>query len=310
MNTEVFNGIDFSLINDYNDSELYKLYGGEFQQFRQQNQNQTKVLTQNEVYDNESTIPKYTVLNKPDDNNYTYIGPGRKIQQNISTMFNETMKRKYRLIFLNNIAKKKLENFYKMGYFSKNLNDIIDDRLFKTLYNNVIRLYMINMPNGLDVPFEKMNDLDLEDFHEIMKYRTRQGYSDIATIYGPDFARIISNVSPNYLEVFIVYYIKKFAMQYYQKNKRQIKWNDLYPAYDESNIDESILTESWIVKRYVNELKEIKKQYGGQNSASNIISILIKITVITIFIVLIIVVIIHVSKFIRNMNELEIGINK
>ena len=293
MNINVFYGVDFSLIDEYDDNELYKLYGGDKVQ-----QTQTKVLTQNEVDDDEQI--KYTVINRSDNasKDNTFNGIGRKIQ-NIP-MFNEIMKRKYRLSFLNNVSKKKLENFYKMGYFSKNLNDIIENELFKTLYNNVIKLYMINMPTGLDIPFEKMNDLESEDYHETMKYRTRQGYSDIATIYGPDFARIISNVSPNYLETFIVYYIKKFALQYYQKNKRHVKWNDLYPAYDESNVDESILTESWIVKRYNNELKEIKKQYGGQNSTLNVISILVKIFAITIFIVLIIATIIHTMKFIYN----------
>lgn len=299
MNILDFNAIDFSSINDYDDNELYKLYGGEVQQFRQQNSTQTKVITQNEVND-ESTKFKYTILNKPDNTtkDNTFIGIGRTVP-NLS-IFNEIVKQKYRLIFLNDISKKKLDNFYKMGYFSKNLNDIIEDELFKTLYNNIIKLYMIDMPYGLDVPFEKINDFELEDFHEIMKYRTRQGYSDIATIYGPDFAKIISNVSPNYLETFIIYYIKKFAMQYYQANKRHIKWNDLYPAYDESNVDEEVLTQSWIIKRYVNELKEIKKQYGGQNSAPSIIILLLKITVITILIVLIIVFIINTIKYVQN----------
>ncbi|MGI5841656.1 MAG: hypothetical protein ACOX6N_05565, partial [Patescibacteria group bacterium] len=225
MINNICNAIDFSSIRGYTDDELYQIYftddsmqiyGGQRVRQRVPNQYQTQTITENV---SNSTITK--PLDKSQKKEYEYIGVGRKIQ-NIPA-FNVFMNQKRKLILMNNnIAKKKLDDFYRMGYFNKNLNDIIEDALFKKFHDSIISSYMICPPSGLDVPYEKINDLEAEDYHEIMKYRTRQGYSDIITIYGPDFARIITNVAPNYLEVFILYYLKKFAVQYYEANKKHI----------------------------------------------------------------------------------------
>ena len=299
MDIGVINNIDISGIDDYSDEELFRLYGGDHQTRTQNTGYQTETITQNNDI-NEGYIPEVQELNKPNQRK-EFFGTPRKLSDNASLMIYEIMRRKYRLIFLNDIAQKKLNTFYSKGYFDKNLYEIIDDRLFKTMYDNIIKLYMIDIPNGIDVPVEKIYDIFAEDYHEIMNYRTRQGYADIATIYGPDFARIISNVSPTYLQTFIVFYIKKFAMQYFQKNKKHIKWNDLYPAFDESNMDPDILTESWIVKRYAAEIKEIRKQKGGQRyTFSNIINTLVKIFAISLIIIVLIVLLIYIVKNIIN----------
>ena len=175
---------------------------------------------------------------------------------------------------LNKAIYEKISKYYSMGYYDKTLYDIIDDESYKLIHDEIIVRYMIENDDELDIPYEY--DICADDYHEVMKYRTRQCYNDLITIYGPDFALSISNLEPRFLESFLAYYIKKYSKQFYEKQNRHVKWSELYPAYDESIIDPATMTESYIVRNYSQELRQIQKQRGSNIDWNTTLFIFIK----------------------------------